>query len=58
MILKLDKEDETVKRAFEMDYLLSLSTRERFQMMIQKSDEIKKMLIRHGHRKPIEIVKR
>ena len=58
MILKLDKEDETLKRSFELDCLLSLSTRERFQMMIQKSNEIKRMLIRHGHRKSFEIVKR
>ena len=58
MILKLEHHDEDLERAFELDYLMSLSTRERFQMMIAKSDEIKRMLIRNGHRKPVEIIKR
>ncbi len=58
MILKLDRHDEELERSFELDFLMSLSTKERFQMMIQKSDEIKRALIRHGHRKPVEIVKR
>ena len=58
MILKLDRHDEKRERAFELDFLMSLSTKERFQMMIQKSNEIKRALIRHGHRKPAEIVKR
>jgi hypothetical protein len=58
MILKLEHHDEDLERAFELDYLMSLSTKERFQMMIARSDEIKRMLIRHGHRKPVEIVKR
>lgn len=57
-ILKLDAHDEDQERTFELDYLLSLSTKERFQMMIQKSNEIKRMLIRHGYRKPFEIIKR
>jgi len=57
-ILKLNSHDEERERTFELDYLLSLSTKERFQMMIQKSDEIKRMLIRHEYRKPIEVIKR
>jgi hypothetical protein len=57
-ILKLDHDDEERERAFELDYLLSLTTRERFELMIRRSDEIKRMLIRYGHRKPVEIVKR
>ena len=58
MILKSDGDNEEQERRFELDYLLSLTTRERFQMMIQKSNDIKEMLIRNGHRKPVEIVKR
>lgn len=58
MILKSDGGNEEQERRFELDYLLSLTTRERFQMMIRKSNDIKEMLIRNGHRKPVEIVKR
>ncbi|MBT9137873.1 hypothetical protein B9J77_04925 [candidate division NPL-UPA2 bacterium Unc8] len=57
-ILKLSNHDEKRERAFELEYLLSLTTKERFQMMIQKSDEIKRTLIRNGYRRPIEIIKR
>lgn len=57
-ILKLDKDDAAKEFAFEIDYLLSLSTKERFQMMFKKSEAIKKTLIRHGYRKPVEIIKR
>jgi hypothetical protein len=57
-ILKLDHDDEEKELAFELDYLLSLTFEERFQMMVQKSDELKRTLLRYGHRKPVEIVKR
>ncbi len=56
--LKLDDHNEERERKFELDFLLSLSTRERFQMMLSKSDEMKRSLIRNGHRKPVEIIKR
>lgn len=58
MILKLSKPDPDRELAFELDYLQSLSTQQRFEMMARKSDEIKEMLLRHGHRKPFEIIKR
>ncbi len=61
MILKIDNTEtdpEEREISFELDYLLSLTTKERFEMMIQKSNEIKKSLIRNGHRKPFEIIKR
>ena len=57
-ILKLDHDDEERELEFELDYLLSLTTAQRFEMMIRQSDEIKRTLIRNGHRKPVEIVKR
>lgn len=57
-ILKLRQHDEEKERAFELDYLLSLTTQQRIEMMEQRSNEIKRMLIRHGHRKPVEIIKR
>jgi hypothetical protein len=57
-IMKLEEHDEDRERAFELDYLLSLSTRERFHLMRKRSDEMKRTLLRLGHRKPVEIVKR
>lgn len=57
-ILKLSEHDEERERAFELDYLLSLSVQERTQMMEERSNELKRMLIQHGHRRPVEIIKR
>ena len=57
-ILKFDRSDESRELEFELDYQLSLSVEERFQMMFQKSQEIKEMLIANGHRNPFEIIKR
>ena len=57
-ILKLDHDDEERERAFELDYLLSLTTQQRLEMMEKRSNEIKRMLIQHGHRRPVEIIKR
>ena len=57
-VLKLDRDDEVRELEFELAYQRSLTTEERFRMMFQKSREIAEMLIRHGHRKPFEIIKR
>jgi len=57
-VLKLDRDDEGRELEFELAYQRSLTTEERFRMMFQKSREIAEMLIRHGHRKPFEIIKR
>ena len=57
-VLKLDRDDEDQELEFELAYQRSLTTEERFRMMFQKSREIAEMLIRHGHRKPVETVKR
>jgi len=46
-ILKLDHDDPEKELAFELDYQLSLTTRQRFQMMIER-----------GFVKPVEIIKR
>ncbi len=57
-ILKSDMDDDERELDFELDYQLSLSVEERFRMMFQRLREIAEMLIRNGHRKPVEIVKR
>ena len=57
-ILKCDKDDEERELDFELDYQISLTAEERFQMMFQKSRELKEALIRYGHRRPSQIIKR
>ncbi|NQT89292.1 hypothetical protein HQ560_21165 [bacterium] len=57
-ILKLDDHDEERERAFDLDYLLSLTTQERFAMMVARSNAIKRMLIQNGHREPVAVIKR
>jgi hypothetical protein len=57
-ILKLDRHNEKKEILFELKYLMSLTTRQRFEMMIKKSKEIKDLLEKSGHRKPFEIIKR
>ena len=43
---------------FELDYQRSLTTAQRFEMMFRKSREMAEELIRRGHRRPVEVVKR
>lgn len=57
-VLKLEKDDERQEIEFELDYLASLTTRQRFQMMRQKSREMILLLKRNGHRKSTQVVKR
>ena len=57
-ILKLDSHDEDKEIAFEVKYLSSLTTKQRFEMMFKKSDEIRSLLKSYGNRKDTEITKR
>ena len=57
-VLKLEKDDERQEIEFELDYLASLTTRQRFQMMRQKSREMILLLERNGRRKSTQVVKR
>ena len=50
-ILKLDKHDEKKEIEFELDYLTSLTTQQRFEMMFQKRKEILGLLKRDERRK-------
>jgi hypothetical protein len=43
---------------FELAYQRSLTTAQRFEMMLARSRQIAEELIRLGHRRPVEIVKR
>ena len=57
-VLKLEKDNESQEIKFELDYLASLTTRQRFQMMLRKSREMALLLNRNGHRKSTQVVKR
>jgi len=57
-VLKLEKDDENREIEFELCYLKSLTTRERFLLMQKKTEEMKKMLRKRGYRKSSAIFKR
>jgi hypothetical protein len=57
-ILKLSQGDEARELEFELNYLASLTFEERLNMMRQKSIEMLRQMIEHGHRRPFEVVKR
>jgi len=57
-ILKLSEHDESRELEFELDYLLRLTLEERFALVRERSEEMARTLIRHGHRRPAEIAKR
>ncbi len=57
-VLKLKNDDQDLELEFELEYQLSLTVEQRFRMMFQKSREMAEMLVRNGHRKPFEIIKR
>jgi hypothetical protein len=57
-VLKLDRYNEKKEITFELKFQMSLTTRQRFEMMFKKTEEIKKLLEKSGHRKAFEIIKR
>ena len=57
-VLKLKKANDRQEIEFELDYLASLTTRQRFQMMLQKSREMALLLKRNGRRRSTHVVKR
>ena len=57
-VLKIKGNNPKKELEFEIDFQSSLTTQERFEMMFKKSNQIKEQLLKHGHRKPFEIIKR
>jgi len=57
-ILKTRTHNERAEIEFELDYLASLTTQQRFEMMLQKSREMASLRKRHGSRRTTQIVKR
>ena len=56
-ILKLKHPNETQEINFELEYLNSLTYKQRLQMMLKQSAQVLRRLIKNGYRKPFEIVK-
>jgi hypothetical protein len=57
-ILKIERDNEKEEFIFKLKYQMSLTTRQRFEMMRKKSEEIRRLLEKSGHRKAFEIIKR
>ncbi len=57
-ILKLDRHNEDKEIEFELDYLTSLTTSQRFEMMFRKTREMLRLLKKDGLRTTTEIIKR
>ena len=57
-VLKLDHHDEEKEIDFELEYLLSLTRKQRFQMMHEKTREMIDLLRRHGYGKAHQVIKR
>ncbi|HNS18944.1 MAG TPA: hypothetical protein PKH24_00520 [Sedimentisphaerales bacterium] len=57
-VLKMRTCNERAEMEFELDYLLSLTTQERFEMMFRKSREMAALRRRNGNRRATQITKR
>ncbi len=57
-ILKLKNHDEEKEIDFELKYLKSLTTKQRFQMMFNKTQEMSILLNNNGNRNSTQILKR
>jgi hypothetical protein len=57
-ILKLDKHNEDEEIEFELEYLTSLTTSQRFEMMFAKTREMLSLLKRNENRTTDKIIKR
>ncbi len=56
--LKLSEHNEKQEIEFELNYLASLTTQQRFQMMFKKTQEMLKLLRQDGNRRAHQIIKR
>jgi hypothetical protein len=57
-VLKTRTHNERAEIEFELDYLASLTTQQRFEMMFRKSREMASLRKRHGSRRTTQIIKR
>jgi len=57
-IRKTRTHDERAEIEFELDYRASLTTQQRFEMMLRKSREMAALRKQHGRRRTTQIIKR
>ena len=57
-ILKLDEHNEKLEMEFEIECLSKMSVQQRFAMLEERKKIFLEQMIRYGHRKPFEIIKR
>ena len=57
-ILKLEEHDEKREIEFELEFLKSLTIKQRFEMLEEKNNFIKSFLYKNDDRKTITIIKR
>jgi hypothetical protein len=57
-ILKLRRHNEDKEIEFELDYLASLTTRQRFELIFRKTRELLSLSKRNARRKVTKIIKR
>lgn len=58
-ILKSDEHDEDKEIEFELDYLTSLTTQQRFELMFRKTQEMRNLhKKKNAHTSGTEIIKR
>jgi hypothetical protein len=57
-ILKLTCHDENLEMEFEIESLQKMTVQQRFAMLEERKKIFLEQLIRYGHRKPFEIIKR
>jgi hypothetical protein len=57
-VLKIRRHNEQAEIEFELDYLASLTTQQRFEMMLRKSREMASLRKRHGSRRTTQIIER
>lgn len=57
-VMLVDDENEADELAFDLAFLRSLTTQQRFELMFRRSREMAEVLLRRGHRKPVEIIQR
>lgn len=57
-VLKLKEHDSERELEFELAYLRSLTTQQRFELMFRRSREIAELMTKRGHRESPKIIKR
>ncbi|MCJ7812000.1 hypothetical protein MUP95_01600 [bacterium] len=57
-VLKIEQHDEEREIAFELAYQKTLTVQQRLDMLEERRTFFQRQLLRYGHRKPFEIIKR